>query len=122
MCIGRRTLALSTLHQIGKIRKEDAQPEGQTSTIREIVSSSRRFRMVRLCLLGGYVVLPLFALTGSVKAADPTAADRGRKALLERAFNSVTWSFAAYDNAWRQWPDKPQPKPSSYAQAFQEHY
>lgn len=57
----------------------------------------------------------------TVKGADDTPAQRGRKALEARAFNMATWNTTAYDDVWKEWgTEKNQPK--DYAQAFMAHY
>jgi hypothetical protein len=65
--------------------------------------------------------LGLVILASVSPAAEPSA-ERGRKALVERNFNPISWSTRAYDNAWRQWKDGPREKPEPYAEAFMEHY
>lgn len=67
----------------------------------------------------------LSLLIGSAPAAraegNPSA-ERGRKALLERTFIPATIPLAAYQGAWRYWPDGPKQAPANYAEAFAEHY
>jgi mono/diheme cytochrome c family protein len=70
------------------------------------------------------IILALGVLTGSLAvapAAEPTAAQRGEKALLTRYFNPPTISLAAYRNAWKFWGDLKEP-PADYARAFRERY
>jgi len=55
-------------------------------------------------------------------AVEPTAAERGRKALLTRAFNAPLWTTEAYDNAWQNWGSAFKEPPRTYTQAFMEHY
>jgi mono/diheme cytochrome c family protein len=50
-----------------------------------------------------------------------SAVDRGREALLTRAFNPATWLLTSYDNAWRQWGTAKE-APQDYARAYMEHY
>jgi mono/diheme cytochrome c family protein len=57
---------------------------------------------------------------GTSAAADPDAVERGKHALLGRAFTPATWSPQAYQNAWKQWGLKE--APVDYAKAFQERY
>ena len=57
---------------------------------------------------------------GSVFAAEPTAALRGRKALEGTAFVRAFWPTSAYDNAWKQWGVRA--KPADYGAAFAERY
>ncbi len=66
----------------------------------------------------GFVLLT----SAFVAGAEPSAAERGRKALVERSFNPISWSSRAYENAWRQWKDGPSQKPEPYAEAFSERY
>jgi len=54
-------------------------------------------------------------------AAEPTAADRGYKALTETAFIPGFWKSAAVANAWRHW-DGAREKPSDYDAAFRDRY
>lgn len=62
------------------------------------------------------------AWTLGALAAEPTPAERGKKALLGRHFTPPTISVAAYDNAWRYWPDGPREKPADYDKVFRERY
>ena len=57
---------------------------------------------------------------GSLFAAEPTAAQRGQKALEGTAFVRAFWPTSAYDNAWKQWGVKE--KPAEYRAAFAERY
>ncbi len=54
-------------------------------------------------------------------AAESTAADRGRKALLEGCYIPAIWSRDAYDNAWKRW-ESVTAKPADYDRAFREVY
>ncbi|MBX3400272.1 MAG: c-type cytochrome [Gemmataceae bacterium] len=65
----------------------------------------------------------LFALFLGVSAcagAEPTAAERGKRALESKAFIPSFWPRAAYDLAWKQWGIAE--KPTDYAAAFNERY
>lgn len=62
------------------------------------------------------------AMISAVSAGDPSAVERGERALLQRAFNQPSWSAQAYQNAWRRWNGNPQEPPPSYDAAFREHY
>lgn len=75
--------------------------------------------MLRHCVI--LVVIATQTLTG-IAAEEPTAAERGRKALLEQAYVPSNWSQAAYKNAWRQWGDGRKSAPDAYDDAFREHY
>lgn len=73
-------------------------------------------------ILSAFILLVSGAvLAGRSAAAEPVAAERGRKALLEHAYNPPSWSKEAYDQAWRQWGDATQ-APAAYAEAFRERY
>src|SRR5262245_56116163 len=63
--------------------------------IEEVPSMSRRFLLVSAVLSG--LLLP-----GSVRADEPSE-ERGKKALLERAFNPAPWTFTAFNNLWQHW-------------------
>lgn len=62
------------------------------------------------------------AAAAPVYAQDADAVERGRKALLTRAFTPAPWSLAAYEKAWQFWEPAPKQRPEPYAQAFMEHY
>jgi hypothetical protein len=66
-------------------------------------------------------VASLAGVAAILPAAEPTAVERGRKALLERAFTPPAYSLRTYPNVWRQWGDLKEP-PRDYAQAFRERY
>ncbi len=55
-------------------------------------------------------------------AEEPTAAQRGRQALLTRAFNLATWKTSAYDDAWQKWGTDQEQPPEHYPQAFMARY
>ena len=68
-------------------------------------------------------VLASFFVGGATSpAADPSAPERGKQALLGRAFNPATISFNAYRSAWRQWDDDLKEPPAHYTAAFMERY
>jgi mono/diheme cytochrome c family protein len=56
------------------------------------------------------------------RAEEPTAVERGQKALLGRHFNPPTISIAAYQNAWRQWGEGLKEQPANYDEVFRKHY
>ena len=60
-------------------------------------------------------------LAGISGADEPTSAQRGRQALVTRAFNLATWRISAYDDAWQHWSPEPK-QPENYAQAFMARY
>lgn len=65
----------------------------------------------------------IFALLPAVAFADdPDAIARGKKALETRAFSPAPWSFAAYENVWKQWAPKLEKAPEKYDEAFRERY
>ncbi len=57
-----------------------------------------------------------------VGAAEPDAVERGRKALLERAYLPPTYSFHAYETAWRTWDPQAKAPPPDYAEAYRQRY
>jgi hypothetical protein len=59
---------------------------------------------------------------GLARAAEPTAAERGRHALVTRSFNAPLWRIEAYDNSWRNWGPEWKEPPRNYLQAFMDHY
>jgi hypothetical protein len=69
---------------------------------------------------GLFLSLPLLPL--AAQAEEPTAAERGRKALLTRPFNPPAWSLKSYENAWRNWGGDLKEAPADYARAFMDHY
>src|SRR5438067_2409073 len=52
--------------------------------------------------------------------ASANAVERGRKALLGRAFTPPAFGLAAHDNAWKQWGLKE--KPADFDRLFRERY
>jgi hypothetical protein len=72
--------------------------------------------MRRTTLWGlGILVLP------AALAAEPSA-QRGRDALLTKAFVPATMSRRAYDEVWRQWGLKEKPAAADYDRLFRERY
>jgi len=79
--------------------------------------------------LAWLALLTATALSASQAAAgeppDPAAVERGRKAVLERAFLNAEWSDAAYKSVSKFWgepaPD-PEQDPDGYARAFAKRY
>lgn len=70
-------------------------------------------------LLFAAVALPF--LPALLPAAEPTAAERGYKALTRTAFIPASWRPRAYENAWRRWPGVTE-KPADYDAAFRTYY
>src|SRR6516164_11856182 len=71
--------------------------------------------------------LALTTLTAALVAVGPLAAQdsaaaRGHKALVSRAFTPATWPVAAYDNLWKRWEPPLSEKPGDYDRAVREHY
>jgi mono/diheme cytochrome c family protein len=66
-------------------------------------------------------VLIVLGIVTPGRAADP-AAERGRKALIERSYNSGIWSRAAYDQVWKQWNVGDRSKPHDFADKLRERY
>jgi hypothetical protein len=77
--------------------------------------------MRRWCRIVGLTALSLTSVV-AVTAAEPTAAERGKKALLERALNPPAYSLQAYQNVWRQWSRDGKEPPRNFLQAFRERY
>jgi hypothetical protein len=64
----------------------------------------------------------MLAAATAVLAAEPSTAERGRKALLTRAFNPPTLTLDAYENVWRQWGLPAKPAADDYNRLFRERY
>jgi mono/diheme cytochrome c family protein len=68
-------------------------------------------------------IFPLVLLApGPLWAAEGPSPERGKQALLGRAYNLAPWSPGAYDEAWRQWGGARQRPPEAYGLAFRERY
>jgi len=65
-------------------------------------------------------VLIVLILATPLPAAEPTAAERGYKALTETAFSPGFWKTTSIANAWKQWGMPA--KPANYDAAFRERY
>jgi Cytochrome c len=61
-------------------------------------------------------------IAAPARAQEPDAIERGRKALLTRAFTPAVWTLESYDQAWKQWLPQPKEKPAHYDQAFKDYY
>jgi mono/diheme cytochrome c family protein len=72
----------------------------------------RAFLLLATCL-----VLPTTA-----GADETTPAQRGRQALLTRAFNLATWKTTTYDDAWKKWGLDDKEQPANYPQVFMARY
>lgn len=73
----------------------------------------RQIALVSLAALGVWA--------SSTPAAEMTAAERGKKALLERNFNPPTISIPAYRSVWKLWGDRKE-APTDYPRAFMDRY
>ena len=69
-----------------------------------------------VCVAGG-LVCEASVLAGDERRGDP---QRGRAALLERAYLPVAWSEQAYQNVWKIWGLKE--KPANFEALFRERY
>jgi len=67
------------------------------------------------------LTLLLLALAFPAVAAEPTAAERGYKALTETPFIPAAWRPASYDNVWKRWAGVTE-KPADYDAAFRDYY
>jgi mono/diheme cytochrome c family protein len=65
-------------------------------------------------------VLTVLIQATPVTAAEPTAAERGYKALTETAFSPGFWKTTSIGNAWKEWGLAA--KPANYDAAFRERY
>ncbi len=70
-------------------------------------------RMLLLGLLLAGLALPVWAAE--------SAADRGRKALLEKSYNPAGWTPEGYQNVWKRWPGVTE-KPANYDKAVRDYY
>src|SRR5436305_7432787 len=71
---------------------------------------------VRLC--SGLLLISL--IRPSLAAPPADAVERGKQALLGRAFNPPSFSFKAYDDVWKVWGLKE--KPADFDRLFRERY
>lgn len=67
-----------------------------------------------------WVVAWAIAADGAAQTPDPAAVERGRKALLERAYLPAPWSRRAIDEVWKIWT--PSEKPADLSAALFERY
>src|SRR5260370_707311 len=72
--------------------------------------------------LAAGAALSRLAMISALSAANPSAAERGETALLQRAFNPPSWSAQSYKNAWRHWDRGLRGPPQPYDAAFRERY
>jgi Cytochrome c len=66
--------------------------------------------------------LAIVAVWNASATQDGGAVERGRKALLTRAFTPAVWSLDSFDQAWKQWLPRLKEKPGNYSQAFMDYY
>jgi mono/diheme cytochrome c family protein len=78
--------------------------------------------MLRRWLLIGLLLAIVLVFIPGLRTAEPSAVERGRKALLGRAFNPAIWSPEAYSNAWRTWGKQAKQPPRDYSHALRERY
>jgi hypothetical protein len=71
-----------------------------------------------------FVVTATWAVIASAAARpdEPDAAERGRRDLLERSFNTVIWSNRAYAQSWRQWAGAKRSGMPPSSEELREHY
>jgi mono/diheme cytochrome c family protein len=67
------------------------------------------------------VAVALTVLMADLRAAEPTPAERGYKALTQTAFIPASWRPPAYQNAWKRWANTTE-KPNDYDAAFRDYY
>jgi mono/diheme cytochrome c family protein len=72
-------------------------------------------------LTAGLVAVLAGTLPG-LRAAEPTPAERGEKALLTRSFTPGTIGVQAYRDVWRLWGNGVTEPPADYDRAFRERY
>jgi mono/diheme cytochrome c family protein len=74
--------------------------------------------MTRAVLRG----LGILVLTAAAAPAAEPSAERGRQALLSRAYVPATMTRLAYEGVWRQWGLVSKPAAADYARLFRERY
>src|SRR5438270_12778799 len=84
------------------------------------VSWRRRNAVFRRLAMAGFLLAVLIVCVTGRAANEPSAAERGRVALLTRSFNPTIWSTSAYENVWRQWGLSA--RPDNFEEAFRERY
>jgi cytochrome c2 len=69
------------------------------------------------------LLLTILLLPAWATAADePTPAERGRKALLERSYNPAIWSTDAYKGVWKLWENAGKEPPADFDRLLRERY
>lgn len=69
-----------------------------------------------------WIALFGLCISAFAHAQELTPAQRGKKALENRAFVAATWSLKAYDQLWKHWEPQPKEAPADYDQAIRDHY
>jgi hypothetical protein len=72
-----------------------------------------------LALMG---LLGVAAVAWAGESRGPTAAQRGEKALLGRAFTPPAWTPRAYEAVWKRWPGAGKDRPADFDAAFRARY
>src|SRR5262245_29436953 len=67
-------------------------------------------------------LLAALALAPAARAADPEAAARGRRFLIERSYNPPSWPLSAYRQAGRFWSPPLAAEHADYDRRFRERY
>ena len=67
------------------------------------------------------LTLVILAFVAMPAHGEPTAAERGYKAITQTAFIPAAWRPQAYDNVWKRWPGVKE-KPADYDGAFRDYY
>src|SRR5947209_7204037 len=69
-----------------------------------------------------YLVGGLLLVSTVARGADPDAAERGKKALLGRAFSPPTITLDGYNQLWQQWGLDKRPAAADYQRLVRERY
>jgi mono/diheme cytochrome c family protein len=73
-------------------------------------------------MLRGLGLAAVLGLVPGAPAGEAPSAERGRQALLGRAYSPPTMSRRAYDEVWRQWGVAARPAAGDYDRLFRERY
>jgi mono/diheme cytochrome c family protein len=77
---------------------------------------------MNLWRLGGVALAVVAAWAGLTAAAEPTAAERGEKALLTRNFTPPSIKLGTYKDLWRVWDRDAKEAPADYREAVARRY